>query len=38
MEQNRDRSSMDALAVRGRRVRLVWAREHSRSIGGSSGS
>jgi putative spermidine/putrescine transport system ATP-binding protein len=38
MEQNRDRSSMDALAVRDRRVRLVWAREHSRSIGGSSGS
>jgi putative spermidine/putrescine transport system ATP-binding protein len=35
MEQNRDKSSMDGLALRGRRVHLIWAREHSRSIGGS---
>ena len=37
MEQNRDKSSMDALAAKGRRVRLIWARQHSRSIGGSGG-
>jgi putative spermidine/putrescine transport system ATP-binding protein len=36
MEQNRDKSSMDALEVKGRRVQLSWSREHSRSIGGSN--
>ena len=35
MEQNRDMSSMDALEVKGRKVRLMWAREHSRPIVGS---
>lgn len=37
MEQNRDLSSMEALEIRGRRVRLFWKREHSRPIGSSSG-
>ena len=38
MEQNRHRSSMDALAIQGRSVRLVWKREHSRTIALSGGS
>lgn len=37
MEQNRERSSMDALDVQGRRVTLVWRKQHSRPIGGSGG-
>jgi putative spermidine/putrescine transport system ATP-binding protein len=36
MEQNSERSSMDALEVAGRPVRLVWRREHNRPIAGSA--
>jgi putative spermidine/putrescine transport system ATP-binding protein len=32
--QNIDGSSTDALAARGRPVRLIWQREHSQAIGG----
>jgi hypothetical protein len=32
--QNIDGSSADALAARGRPVRLTWQREHSQAIGG----
>ena len=34
VEQNLDTTSMDALAVRGRSVRLLWQREHNRMIVG----
>ena len=37
MEQNRDRSSMDALDVQGQKVTLLWKKHHSRPIGGSDG-
>lgn len=37
MEQNRDRSSMDALNVQGQKVTLLWKKNHSRPIGGSDG-
>jgi hypothetical protein len=32
VEQNLDTTSMDALAVRGRSVRLLWQRDHNRII------
>ncbi|HEX9680896.1 MAG TPA: ABC transporter ATP-binding protein [Anaerolineales bacterium] len=32
IEQNRDTTSMDVLAVRGRRVRLAWDRQHHRRV------
>ena len=38
MEQNTDRSSMDALEVSGRTVRLLWKREHNRPIERSAGT
>ena len=37
MEQNRDRSSMDALDVQGQKVTLLWKKHHSRPIGSSDG-
>jgi putative spermidine/putrescine transport system ATP-binding protein len=40
LQQNLSRSSMEALEVRGRAVRLAWHRQHNRSIketGGSNG-
>ena len=37
MEQNNERSSMDALEVTGKHVRLIWRREHNRPIDGSAG-
>lgn len=37
MEQNRDRSTMDALDVQGEKVTLLWKKHHSRPIGGSDG-
>jgi putative spermidine/putrescine transport system ATP-binding protein len=37
MEQNRDRSSMDALDIHGQKVTLLWKKHHSRPIGGSDG-
>jgi putative spermidine/putrescine transport system ATP-binding protein len=38
MQQNLERSSMDALAQKGRHVRLVWEREHNRPIEGDPAS
>jgi putative spermidine/putrescine transport system ATP-binding protein len=38
MEQNNERSSMDALEVTGKKVRLIWRREHNRPIDGSAGT
>ena len=38
MEQNSERSSMDALEVTGQHVRLIWKREHNRPIVGSAGT
>jgi hypothetical protein len=32
MQQNLRTSSMEALQVRGRRVRLTWERQHSREV------
>jgi putative spermidine/putrescine transport system ATP-binding protein len=32
VQQNLDATSMDALAARGRKVRLLWLREHNRSL------
>jgi hypothetical protein len=32
VDQNRDTSSMDVLAARGRRVRLVWDSQHNRPV------
>ena len=32
IEQNLDSTSMDVLAARGRQVRLLWQREHNRSV------
>jgi hypothetical protein len=32
VEQNLNTTSMEALAARGRRVRLFWRREHNRAI------
>ena len=34
IEQNRDTTSMDVLAARGRRVRLAWDRRHHRPVAG----
>jgi putative spermidine/putrescine transport system ATP-binding protein len=36
-QQNLDTSSMEALAARGRRVRLIWKRQHNFAIGESDG-
>jgi putative spermidine/putrescine transport system ATP-binding protein len=36
-QQNLDTSSMDALAARGRRVRLIWKRQHNFAIRESDG-
>jgi hypothetical protein len=36
-QQNLDTSSMDVLAARGRRVRLVWRRQHNFAIQESDG-
>lgn len=33
VEQNMDTTSMDALAARGRQVRLMWRKDHSRVVG-----
>jgi putative spermidine/putrescine transport system ATP-binding protein len=38
MQQNLERSSMESLAQKGRRVRLVWEREHNRPIEGDPAS
>jgi putative spermidine/putrescine transport system ATP-binding protein len=38
VQQNLERSSMQALAQKGRRVRLVWEREHNRPITGDPAS
>jgi hypothetical protein len=32
VEQNREARSMDVLAARGRRVRLVWSAAHNRPV------
>jgi len=32
VQQNLSTSSMDALAAKGRRVRLVWSRQHNRPV------
>ena len=32
MQQNQATSSMQALAARGRQVRLIWDREHNRPV------
>jgi putative spermidine/putrescine transport system ATP-binding protein len=37
IEQNLHTTSMDALAARGRRVRLMWDRRHNRPIGAQGG-
>jgi putative spermidine/putrescine transport system ATP-binding protein len=37
MQQNLDQSSMQALQVKGRSVRLSWSREHNRSIDDAGG-
>jgi putative spermidine/putrescine transport system ATP-binding protein len=37
VEQNLDTTSMDALAVRGRSVRLLWQRDHNRMISRANG-
>ena len=36
-QQNLDTSSMEALAARGRRVRLIWKRQHNFAIGETDG-
>lgn len=36
VQQNLDTTSMDVLAARGRRVQLVWLREHNRVVGSKS--
>jgi putative spermidine/putrescine transport system ATP-binding protein len=38
VQQNLERSSTDALAQKGRRVRLVWEREHNRPVEGEPAS
>jgi putative spermidine/putrescine transport system ATP-binding protein len=35
VQQNQATSSMEALAARGRQVRLVWDRQHNRPVGGA---
>jgi putative spermidine/putrescine transport system ATP-binding protein len=38
MQQNLETSSMEALQVRGRAVRLVWSRENNRQVEAPAGA